>query len=198
MTDYVQTSPNPNESTTRSYIPVSSIIYQQNNNIVINPIHNTETNYSAYNNYQNEIPFEKDVENIYDFKERKKLRNPNKKIFLCLAITIFIFILIDNIFLISYGLFFKVILIHLDELGMLIIGILYILRYNEKEKNLYLKCITAGLTIGVWFCGFALRGFEMGNNNKEFKSVIAVGGCFILLILRTLLLFFCVPFAMEK
>ena len=198
MTDYVQASPNPNESTTPSYIPVSSIIYQQNNNIVINPIHNTETNYSAYNNYQNEIPFEKDIQNIYDIKDRKQLRNPNNKIFLYLAIIIFIFILVDNIFLISYGLFFKVILIHLDELGMLIIGILYILRYNEKKKNVFLKCITAGLTIGVWFCGFGFRGFEMGDKSKEFKYEIAVGGCLILMICRTFFLFFCIPVVMEK
>ena len=155
MTDYVQTSPNPNESTTPSYIPVSSIIFQQNNNIVINPIHNTETNYSAYNNYQNEIPFEKDIQNIYDIKDRKQLRNPNNKIFLCLAITIFIFILIDNIFLISYGLFFEVILIHLDELGMLIIGILYILRYNEKKKKSFFKmyyCWFNYWCLVLWIC----------------------------------------------
>ena len=154
MTDYVQTSPNPNESTTPTYIPVSSIIYQQNNNIVINPIHNTETNYSAYNNYQNEIPFEKDIQNIYDIQDRQKLRNQKNKIFLCLAILIFIFILIDNIFLISYGLFFEVMLIHLDELGMLIIGILYILRYNEKKKSVFKMyyCWFNYWCLVLWIC----------------------------------------------
>ncbi len=132
MTDYIQTSSqNPNELTPRTYIPVSSIMYQQNNNIVINPIQNTETNYPLNNNYENEIPFENDEQNIYDIEDRKKLRNPKNKIFLCLAILIFIFILIDNIFLIIIGLSFKVILILLDDLGLFIIGMLYIFRYKE-------------------------------------------------------------------
>ena len=199
MTDYIQTSSqNPNELTPRTYIPVSSIMYQQNNNIVINPIQNTETNYPLNNNYENEIPFENDEQNIYDIQDRQKLRNQKNKIFLCLAILIFIFILIDNIFLIIIGLYFKVILIHLDDLGMFIIGMLYILRYKEEKKNIYIKCITAALTVVVWFCGFGFRGFEMAEKDKEFRFGIASGGAFILMICRTFLLFFCIPFAMER
>ncbi len=85
MRDYSpMSSKNPNESTTPSYIPVSTIIYQQNNNIVIDPIQNTETNNPINYNYQNEIPFENDEQNIYDIEDRKKKRNPKNKIFLYL------------------------------------------------------------------------------------------------------------------
>ena len=197
MTDYMQTSSqNPNELTTPTYIPVSAIMYQQNNNIIINPIQNTESNYTLNYNYENEIPFENDEQNIYDIQDRQKLRNQKNKIFLYLAIEIFIFILI--IFLIILGLFFKVILIHLDDLGMFIIGMLYILRYKEEKKNIYIKCITAALTVVVWFCGFCFRGFEMAEKDKEFRFGIASGGAFILMICRTFLLFFCIPFAMER
>ena len=199
MRDYSpMSSKNLNESTTPSYIPVSTIIYQQNNNIVIISIQNTETNNPINHNYQNEIPFENDEQNIYDIEERKKKRNPKNKIFLYLAIVIFIFILIENIFLITIGLFFKVILIHLDELGMLIIGILYILRYNEKKKNICIKCLSVTLTIVVWFVGFSFRGFQLAEIDKEFKVGIGIGVCVIFLICRTFLLFFSIPVTIDK
>ena len=64
---------------------------------------------------------------------------------------------------------FKVIFIHLEKLGILIIEILYILGYNEKEKNQCLQFIIAGLSIFIWFYGFGFREFEMPDKDKEFK-----------------------------
>ena len=179
-----------------NYISVSSILNQPNHNIIyiqdynntspndfnnntafnnnINNNNNYNYNYN-YNNNNNNYNYNYNSDNknnnnnIYALEDQ---RNEKKKkiIYLIMAILIFIFLVVESIVYIANGVFIKIYFIHIDQLAMLILAVLYLKKYKEKEESAFLNCILPTLNVGVWFCGFAMRGFGM--EQMESKSGI--------------------------
>ena len=110
---------------------------------------------------------------------------------LIMSILLFTFLIIEIILLSSIGEAFKNGFIIADEIGILIVGILFLVSFilSIKDKdNIVLSITRTIITICVWFVGFALRSFGMDSENHD--------SIFIpLLVIRGFLLFMAIPFS---
>ncbi len=205
-----------------NYIPVSSILNQPNHNIIYiqdynntspndfnnntafnnninnnNNIYNYNYNYNNINNnynynYNSDNKNNNNNNNIYALEDQ---RNEKKKniIYLIMAILIFIFLVVESIFYIANGVFIKIYFIHIDQLAMLILAVLYLKKYKEKEESAFLNCFLPILNVAVWFCGTAVRGIGI----EQMKKSASLFG-FLFMVIRTFGLFFCIPITTKN
>jgi len=74
----------------------------------------------------------------------------------------------------------------LDDLALLTLSIVFI-ELGCQGKNLKTP-ILKFFTIFVWFVGFAMKGVSMSYVKKRYTFL-----CFILMVIRTFVIFFCIP-----
>ena len=108
-----------------------------------------------------------------------------------MSIILFLFVVVEIIILIVNG-WMGIILIHIDEGGILVVSTLFFLSYLDKCKiNNKLRTI---LTVVVWFVGFAMRGMA----NMFIANMKNTFLLFGLLTIRTFILFFSIAISNFK
>ena len=110
---------------------------------------------------------------------------------LIMSILMFIFLICEIIVFSSIGETFKNGFFAADNIGILIVAILFIVSFilSSMEKNIVAFSIARTIiTIFAWFVGFGLRSFGIGgmDHDKEFIPF---------LVIRLLLLFIAIPFS---
>ena len=109
---------------------------------------------------------------------------------LIMSILMFTFLTVEIILLSSIGEVFKNGFIIADEIGILIVAILFLVSFilSIKDKDIIVLSITRTIiTIFVWFVGFAIRSFgTLGDFDHD-------GTYTPLLIIRGFLLFMSIP-----
>ena len=129
------------------------------------------------------------MENIY-LNWQKQSGKCLKYMLLVMSILMFIFLISEYFILSSIDLAFKNVFIIIDDVGILIIAILFLVSfiysiYGLKGINSIVRSI---MTVFVWFVGFAIRG--IGNMSSDFDNG---GTLFALLGIRAFLLFVSIP-----
>ena len=145
--------------------------------------------------YPGQVPFYPPQGNFYynngvQFYNGKQITQPNngipqnKKIIICLSILLIIFFIVELTFQLIQGLNLFILI---DDVAILFMAIIYLF-LSIKGKPLNHFMIRYG-TIFVWFVGFSLRGFGSFFLRKASISL----AYFFLTIVRTFILFLCIP-----
>jgi hypothetical protein len=110
---------------------------------------------------------------------------------LIISLLMFSFVIFENIVISSKGKAFKIWFIIVDEIGILICGILYLISFilSIRKKNITkLSIARTVITIIVWFSGVILRGVGTKRGEYDNDETYAT-----LLGIRSILLFFSIP-----
>ena len=108
-----------------------------------------------------------------------------KLAFLIMSIMQFLFFVVEIAILIVNG-WMGIILIHIDEVGILVVSTLFFFSYLDKcEINKLLRTILTGV---ICFVGFIIRG--MANMFIDTTNIAFILIFFALMIIRTFILFF--------
>ena len=161
---------------------------------------NTNSNFPGYPQpynypYPGQVPFYPPQGNFYynngaQFYNGKQITQPNngipqnKKIIICLSVLLIIFFIVDLMFQLIQVLNLFILI---DDVAILFMAIIYLF-LSIKGKPLNHFMIRYG-TIFVWFVGFSLRGFGSFFLRKASISL----AYFFLTIVRTFILFLCIP-----
>ena len=111
-----------------------------------------------------------------------------------MVILMFIFLIIEIILLSSIGEAFKNGFVTADEIGILIVAILFLVSFilSIRDKDIIVLSITRTIiTIFVWFVGFSLRSF--GSDFEHHDSTFIP-----LMVIRLFLLFMAIPFSFAN
>ena len=114
-----------------------------------------------------------------------------KSMLLVMSILMFIFLISEYFILSSINMAFKNIFIIIDDLGIFIIAIIFLISFILSIKNLngINSIVRSIMTVLVWFIGFAIRG--IGNMmSSDFDNG---GTLFALLGIRAFIMFFAIP-----
>ena len=147
---------------------------------------NSTQPYSYCTNQPQNYPYNSIQPNSYQPNQAYRSSSTKTKNlpFLIMSIIQLVFVVVELIILIVKKLF-PILLIHIDEVAILIISLLFFLSYlNKYEINSRLRCFFTGF---VWFVGFAVRGMTMPMKHNDVLILI------VLMIIRTFILFFSIP-----
>lgn len=165
-----------------------------NNDIPYNNYINNDYNYD-YNNYNNQINLDNNlnnnnINNIEQENEKKKL----KQTYFFFVIIILLFLFFESIYYIIIRTFMKIYIIHIDQIIMLIFVIILVKQYKEKEENKCLNWLLSILNIILFLIGGGMRMYGYFQI-KEIKNDFESNFTFILVIIRIIIVFFCIPFS---
>ena len=170
--------------------------FEQNNTPLPNHLTTpVETPNNPEQNQTNQYDINQDMETFY----RNRLKRSEKCLkymLLVMSILMFIFLISEYFILSSKDLAFKNIYIIIDDAGILIIAIIFLVSFilsinGLKEINPIARTI---ITSFVWFVGCVIRG--IGNSMlNTFDNAVTL---FVLLVIRSFLLFFCVPVSFNN
>ena len=114
-----------------------------------------------------------------------------KSMLLVMSILMFIFLISEYFILSSINMAFNNIFIIIDDLGIFIIAIIFLISFILSIKNLngINSIVRSIMTVLVWFVGFAIKG--IGNMmSSDFDNG---GTLFALLGIRAFIMFFAIP-----
>ena len=148
---------------------------------VVTPYYFEEQTYQNAINEGMEIPY---------YTHRKQPGNCLKSLLLVMSILMFIFLISEYFILSSINMAFKNIFIIIDDLGIFIIAIIFLISFILSIKNLngINSIVRSIMTVLVWFVGFVIRG--IGNMSSDFDNG---GTLFALMGIRAFIMFFAIP-----
>ena len=114
-----------------------------------------------------------------------------KSMLLVMSILMFIFLISEILYFNSLGIYTENIFIIVDEIGILVVAILFLISFifSYNNKDGINPIVRTAITVIVWFVGFAIRG--MGNTMDHNFDYAYIN--FIFLRIRTFILFFSIP-----
>lgn len=113
-----------------------------------------------------------------------------KNMLLVMSIIMFLFLIAEITIFNSLGIYFDNVFVIVDEIGILVCAILFLISFITKERNVINPIMRSVITGIVWFVGFGLRGFGNIMSDNTFNE----GGIkFGFLGLRSFILFFSIP-----
>ena len=132
--------------------------------------------------------------NVIQNNDGKQIATPENKlaekykILMCLSILLIIFFIVDFVLQICCRLNLFMLI---DDFAILVIAIIFLI-FSCKRKSFNLMIGYAN--IFVWFVGFALRGIGMIQFRDSNLSMLN----FFLNVVRTFILFFCIPLTFRQ
>lgn len=177
-----------------------------------NPNISAQTNYNSQNIPSNINPYNPNLPGIgnqlydpkipsqeYAYTQKEELTPNNKDQshgkcsqihLLIISILMFMIIFIDIILFIILHYGKRMLFTAIDDIGILICGLLFLLSYKYffSNKNKINPCLRTAVTVFVWFCGVGLRGASISDCEKD-KVGLFIG----VMIIRTIILFFSIP-----
>ncbi len=168
-----------------------------NNDIPYNNYINNDYNYdyNNYNDYNHQINLDNNlnnnnINNIEKENEKKKL----KQTYLFFVIIILLFLFFESIYYIIIGTFMKIYIIHIEQIIMLIFVSILVKKYKEKEENKCLNWLLTILNIFLFLIGSGMRMYGFFQI-YEIKNDVESNITLFLIIIRILILLFCLPFS---